>query len=162
MNCKICIYGKGPDETLLKQRIADYELNNIQIKPWTNNLREAMSDAVFSALRRMESFPLVIGEALEAGLAIATTNTNGAKEYFSYAEKEKPFGLMANIKDPKAMASILKEIVQDQELRQRMNENARTFLLENFSLEILADKFLRICEPPPVNQLQPEDFPVGQ
>ena len=69
---------------------------------------------------------------------------------------------MANIKDPKAMASILKEIVQDQELRQRMNKNARTFLLENFSLEILADKFLRICEPPPVNQLKSEDFPVEQ
>lgn len=163
VNCKICVYGEGPDETLLKQKIADYELNNIQIKPWTNNLREAMSDAsIFCTPSHGESFPLVIGEALEAGLAIATTNTNGAKEYFSYAEKEKPFGLMANIKDPKAMASILKEIVQDQELRQRMNENARTFLLENFSLEILADKFLRICEPPPVNQLKSEDFPVEQ
>ena len=146
VNCHISIYGEGPDEALLKQRIADYGLRNMAIHPWTDNLRGAMATAdIFCTPSHGESFPLVIGEALEAGLAIASTRTNGAKEYFSYADADKPIGLLADIYDFKSMAAILTKLVNENELRHTMNKNARRFLLDNFSLQILADKFAGLC-----------------
>lgn len=146
VNCHISIYGEGPDETHLKQRIADYGLTNITIRPWTNDVRGAMAAAdIFCTPSHGESFPLVIGEALEAGLAIASTRTNGAREYFSYADDDKPIGLLSDIHDFEGMAEILTTLVNDSELRQAMNKNARQFLLDNFSLEILAEKFTALC-----------------
>ena len=146
MNCHISIFGEGPDEDLLRNRIAEYRLTNITLHGWTNDLRAEMAKAdIFCTPSHGESFPLVIGEALEAGLAIASTRTNGASEYFSYASADKPIGLLADIQDVQGMTAILTKMVKDQELRRSMNENARAFLLKNFSLQILADKFSRLC-----------------
>ena len=145
-NCHISIFGEGPDKGLLRERIAEYGLKNITLNGWTNDLRVEMAKAdIFCTPSHGESFPLVIGEALEAGLAIASTRTNGAKEYFSYASPDAPIGLLSDIHDAQGMAAILTEMTEKHELRQTMNENARAFLLNNFSLQILADKFSRLC-----------------
>lgn len=147
VNCHISIYGEGPDETLLRSRIAEYELTNITLNGWTNNLRDAFAKAdIFCSPSHGESFSLVIGEALEAGLAIASTRTNGAREYFSYADEDKPVGLLSDIHDVEGMATILKELASNVALRQSMEKNARTLLLDNFSLDILGEKFSRLCQ----------------
>ena len=146
VNCHISVFGEGPDEGLLRDRIAEYQLNNITLHGWTNDLRSEMAKAdIFCTPSHGESFPLVIGEALEAGLAIASTRTNGASEYFSYASADKPIGLLADIHDVRGMAAILAKMVKNHELRRSMNKNARALLLDNFSLQNLADKFSRLC-----------------
>ena len=146
VNCHISVFGEGPDEDLLRGRIAEYGLTNITLNGWTNNLRAEMAKAdIFCTPSHGESFPLVIGEALEAGLAIASTRTNGASEYFSYALADAPIGLLADIHDVQGMTAILTEMVRNHELRRSMNKNARALLLNNFSLQILADKFSRLC-----------------
>ena len=144
--CHISIYGEGPDETYLKNRITEYELTNITINGWTNNLRAELAKAdIFCSPSHGESFSLVLGEALEAGLAIAATHTNGARGYFAKAEPNQPFGLLSKIRDVEGMADILTHLIQDHTLRQNMNKNARNFLVNNFSLNILADHFKMIC-----------------
>ena len=146
VNCHISVFGEGPDQDLLRDRIAEYRLTNITLNGWTNNLRGEMAKAdIFCTPSHGESFPLVIGEALEAGLAIASTRTNGASEYFSYADADAPIGLLADIHDVRGMAAILTKMVKNHELRRSMNKNARAFLLNNFSLQILADKFSSLC-----------------
>ncbi|MDA8654357.1 glycosyltransferase family 4 protein [Alphaproteobacteria bacterium] len=146
VHCHISIYGEGPDETYLKERIAEYELTNITINGWTNHLRTELAKAdIFCSPSHGESFPLVLGEALEAGLAIAATKTNGAKGYFENVEPEKPIGLLSEISDAEGMAQALTQLINDHRLRQNMNKNARSFLLNNFSLNILADHFKQIC-----------------
>ena len=147
VDCHISIYGEGPDEALLKSRIAEYGLSNVTLNGWTNNLRDEFAKAdIFCTPSHGESFPLVIGEALEAGLAIASTRTNGAREYFSYADDDKPVGLLSDIHDVEGMAVILKELVGNVELRRSMEKNARALLLNNFSLDILGKKFGRLCQ----------------
>lgn len=146
INCHISIFGEGPDEAYLKERIAAYGLTNFSLNGWTHNLRAELAKAdIFCTPSHGESFPLVIGEALEAGLAIASTRTNGAREYFSYAGDNKPIGLLSDIHDHASMAANLTELTKDHSLRHAMNKNARAFLLDNFSLEILARKFDRLC-----------------
>ena len=147
VDCHISIYGEGPDEALLKSRIAEYGLTNITLNGWNNKLRDAFAKAdIFCSPSHGESFSLVIGEALEAGLAIASTSTNGAHEFFSHADDGKPVGLLSDIHDVEGMAGILKELVVNVALRQSMGRNARALLLNNFSIDILGKKFRRLCQ----------------
>ena len=147
VDCHISIYGEGPDEALLKSRIAEYGLRNITLNGWTSNLRDAFAKAdIFCSPSHGESFSLVIGEALEAGLAIASTRTDGAREFFSYTDEDKPVGRLSDIRDIEGMAIILKELVGNVALRRSMEKNARALLLNNFSLDILGEKFSRLCQ----------------
>jgi phosphatidyl-myo-inositol dimannoside synthase len=146
INCHISIYGEGKDEAYLKERISELSLDNISIHPWTSDLRAKMAEAdIFCTPSHGESFALVIGEALEAGLAIASTRTNGALGFFSLASKTDPIGFMSDIHDTQGMAGNLMELVSDGELRTRMQENARRLLLENFTLAKLGVKFKELC-----------------
>ena len=93
VNCHISVFGEGPDEDLLRGRIAEYGLTNITLNGWTNDLRSEMAKAdIFCTPSHGESFPLVIGEALEAGLAIASTRTNGASNIFLMPLQMRPLG----------------------------------------------------------------------
>lgn len=146
--CHITIFGEGPDEAYLKQKITDYQLRNIDIQPWTKTLRAEYARAdIFCTSSHGESFPLVIGEALETGLAIASTRTNGGLEYFNYyASKEHPIGLLSDIGSAEQMADILDKLVRDHELRRKMSANARALLTTRLSLGVLGEKFTELCD----------------
>ena len=53
VNCHISVFGEGPDEDLLRDRIAEYGLTNITLNGWTNNLRAKWQKLIFSALPPM-------------------------------------------------------------------------------------------------------------
>ena len=146
--CHITIFGEGPDEAYLKQKIADYQLHNIGIQPWTKTLRAEYAKAdIFCAPSHGESFPLVIGEALETGLAIAATRTNGGLEYFNhYASEAHPIGRLSDIGSAEQMADVLDELVRNHELRRQMSTNARTLLTTRLSLRVLGEKFTALCD----------------
>lgn len=146
VNCHFSIYGEGSDEAYLRQRMAALGLDNVTIHPWTHDLRSAMAEAdIFCTPSHGESFALVIGEAMEAGLAISSTRTDGAMEFFSSTTKDAPIGLLSDPRDYQRMADNLTELVEATNLRKTMQKNARKVILNNFTMETLGQKLRDLC-----------------
>lgn len=87
-----------------------------------------------------EGAPKVLLEAASSGRAIVTTNVSGCKEIVRHHEN----GLLVPPKDPVALASALKTLVQNPALRKQMGERGRKIVLEEFSDEIVVGQTMAL------------------
>lgn len=78
-----------------------------------------------------EGLPKVLLEAASCGRPIVTTDVPGCREIVQHGKN----GLLVPPKDPKALAQAICQLIQDPELRERMGDQGRKLVLENFSLE---------------------------
>ena len=76
------IVGEGPEETLYRQKIADYGLEDrIHLHPFTNNIQQYYSEAqVYVLSSRWEGFGLVLVEAMAHGLPVISSDLPTSKE----------------------------------------------------------------------------------
>lgn len=87
-----------------------------------DDLRERIGDFdAFVLPSRAENCPLVLLEAMAAGLPIVTTDVGGIPELVADGES----GLMVAAEDPEALAQALDRMEADAELRQRLTEGGR-------------------------------------
>jgi glycosyltransferase involved in cell wall biosynthesis len=110
----LTMIGAGPDEALLRRRIADYALTTIRIET-PRPAREAMRRGKALVLpSRAESLPYVLIEAAAAGLPIIATNVGGVAEIMA----PFAFGLVPP-NDTDALAdAIARRIAEPETLRQ--------------------------------------------
>jgi glycosyltransferase involved in cell wall biosynthesis len=78
-----------------------------------------------------EGLPKVLLEAASCGRPIVTTDVPGCREIVQHGKN----GLLVPPKDPNALAQAICQLIQDPELRERMGDQGRKLVLENFSLE---------------------------
>jgi glycosyltransferase involved in cell wall biosynthesis len=86
---------------------------------------------VFPTFFRQECFPLVILEAMQAGLPIITTSEGAIPEIID----NEVNGIIINQKDNDALEYQIKRLVNDQNLRSILGSAARKKFNENFTLE---------------------------
>jgi glycosyltransferase involved in cell wall biosynthesis len=82
-----------------------------------------------------EPSPLVIYEALASGKAIVATNVGGTPEIMT-----QECGFLVKPKDANEIYEKVKFLLENDDLRMRMEKKARERAVENFTWEILAEK----------------------
>jgi glycosyltransferase involved in cell wall biosynthesis len=113
------IYGRGSRGEPLGQIVVDLGLDGrVRINPPTDRLGEQMRNAsVFVLSSRFEGFPLVLLEALAAGLAVVSFDCpTGPGEILI----DGTSGLLVPPEDVHALAAALDRIMGDESLRRRL------------------------------------------
>ncbi|HAJ28084.1 MAG TPA: glycosyltransferase family 1 protein [Syntrophus sp. (in: bacteria)] len=87
-----------------------------------------------------EGLPKVLLEAAACGLPIVTTDTPGCREIV----RDQINGLLVPVKDIKALALALKNLIMNHALRLRMGERGRTIVENEFSLEKVVDETISL------------------
>lgn len=86
-----------------------------------------------------EGNPKALLEAMSCGVACIGSKTPGIEEIISDLDN----GLLCN-HDSKSIAKTIRKILEDDNLRLKIEKNARNFIIEKFSLESVIDKEISI------------------
>lgn len=99
-------------------------------------LRAAANAFVLSS--RSEGLPMVVLEAMMAGLPIVATRVGGVPS----ALEEGHAGLLADPRDPDELAGRMAELLTDADLRARLGSAARERALAEYSVRTMARRYL--------------------
>jgi glycosyltransferase involved in cell wall biosynthesis len=113
------IRGRGPGSGSLRTAVVDLGLTGrVFVEPPTDRLGERMRDAsVFVLSSRFEGFPLVLLEAMAAGLAVVAFDCpTGPGEIVT----DGTSGLLVPAEDVAALAAALGRVMGDEALRRRL------------------------------------------
>lgn len=89
-----------------------------------------------------EGMPKVLLEAAACGRPSVTTDTPGCRDAIVNGKT----GLLVPLKDPQALASAIRCLVLDSELRKRMGESARELALEKFDVKEIVKAHLKLYD----------------
>jgi glycosyltransferase involved in cell wall biosynthesis len=117
------IFGKGTQGTSLERQIVDLGIGErAHINSPTDRLGERMRDAsVYVLSSRFEGFPIVLLEALAAGLAVVAFDCpTGPGEILD----DSTTGLLVSAEDVSALTAALARVMVDESLRRRLSAAA--------------------------------------
>jgi glycosyltransferase involved in cell wall biosynthesis len=86
-----------------------------------------------------EGHPKVLLEAMSCGLPCIGTEVEGIREILKHRETGYLCGT-----DPESIADAIKAILSDEVMRRRIGEKARSYIMENFTLERVLDMELTL------------------
>jgi len=140
---RLAIVGYGP----LQQSLIEC-CDNLSISPFVHflghrdDVAEWYSAAdLFVHSPIVEGFGLVVAEAMACERPIVSTDCGGVKEVLS------EFGFLVPIGDSKKLASaILEAVDENEELKVTKGRNARKYIVENYSLPVIAEKWLSLYQ----------------
>lgn len=137
---EINIVGTGAYLDQLKKLDADLG-TQATFHGWLDNDSEELRDlletaSIFVFPSHAENFPLVLLEAMAAGIAIITTDQTGCKEVVGDAAIKVAPG------NPGAIRSAIDKLIGDQALREQLGKDARARLEQNFSWKSVAESYL--------------------
>lgn len=120
----LTVVGDGAQRGELEQLVRDLKLRNVK---FTGRVAPeempALCDAadIYLNASNVDNMPLSILEAFSAGLPVVTTNAGG----IPYIVKHEETGLLVEMNDFEAMAASAIRLLEDQELAERLINNAR-------------------------------------
>jgi glycosyltransferase involved in cell wall biosynthesis len=118
------IYGRGPREWRLRRQLAQVGLGErIRIVGASERLGEDLAEgSVFVLSSEQEAFGIVLLEAMRSGLAVVSTACDhGPPEILT----DGVDGLLAPVNDEDALATAMRRVMQDAELRRRLGAAAQ-------------------------------------
>ena len=140
-NAHLMLVGDGPDEELLRSKVQTMGLeNHVSFYPFTrrpNLVFERIDMTVMASLYK-EGLPNVILESMSMGVPVVSTNLGGVPE----AVVDGETGYMVAPGNPDQLAEAIYQLWADQAAFQRMGQNARKLMTEQFDKEIQFDRFL--------------------
>lgn len=140
----INVVGTGPYLNDLRA-LAEALPVNVNFHGWLDNDSDELkalfeSSAIFVFPSHAENFPLVLLEAMAAGLAIVTTNQTGCREVVGDAALCVPPG------DECAIREAVEKLAGDEELRMRLGQAARDRLEKYFSWTAVAQQHMTVFD----------------
>jgi glycosyltransferase involved in cell wall biosynthesis len=126
--CRIA--GEGPERARLEALIADLDLaDRVVLEGWRDDLADFLAQGhVFAFLSYQEGFPLVLLQAMAAGLPIAASAIDGVDEMLTDGDN----GLLVPPGDPAALAEALAALLTDPSRAARLAEAARAMVERDF------------------------------
>ncbi len=141
---KFKIVGSGEDESLLKNLITEYRLENyVNLLPPTNNVVDLYKSAsIYCMSSRWEGFPMVLLEARECGLCCVSFDCpEGPAEQIT----DGVDGFLCEPENLDILAEKLKIVMENESLREEFGKKA----YENnkrFSTESITEKWKNLLE----------------
>jgi glycosyltransferase involved in cell wall biosynthesis len=132
--CRIA--GEGPERTRLEALVAALALQDrVSLAGWTDDLPAFLAcGEVFAFPSYQEGFPLVLLQAMAAGLPIVSSAIDGPNEMLAQDES----GLLVPAGDPKALAEALATLIADPTRAARLAAAARVAVERDFGPDALA------------------------
>lgn len=149
-NVKLKIIGHTTDE--MKNLLRQKAINCKGDSSWLELTGELQYEQVLDQMQRCdvfvlptytEGFPNVILESMACGCAIVTTNVGAIPEILTDDSKGK-YGIMVEPKNAEALASAIKTLQNDENLKKQCRENARRRVFERYSMPIVWNKLQKI------------------
>lgn len=138
---KLIIVGSGHEEKLLKQLTHNLGLEGcIEFEgeaPYADIPRYLAKASIFVRPSLSEGLGSAFLEAMAAGVAIIGTSVGGIPDFL----KDGETGLFCKPGDSDSVADKIIEIMEDDSLRQRLIENGRKLVEENYTWDKIAKKF---------------------
>ncbi len=141
-NVKLTIVGSGPDETVLKYMARDLNIiDGVAFKGRQEDvLSELYSTDIFVLPSLSEGMSNVLLEAMACGLPVVATCVGGNGDLI----KDRHNGLLIPPKDSISLSEALLELLEDDELVQRLGKEARKTVEENYSMGHIVDKYVEL------------------
>lgn len=139
----VVIAGKVDDTPYCRDLLARHEAMGLALVVRFLGFRRdvqalyAAADA-FVLSSRSEGLPMVLLEAMMAGLPVVATRVGGVPETVSEGT-----GLLVEAQDPKALAGAMRQVLVDGHLAQRLGAAARELAEREYSLESMTAGYLR-------------------
>lgn len=120
----------------LKYKVQSYGLEKrVHYLGVQENVKELLAaSSVLVLPSYSESHPLVILEAMAAGVPVIATNVGGIPEIISHEKN----GLLIPLDDPNSLAREIARLLEDAEFRGQLIQNAKRTVREKFSLDKMA------------------------
>jgi glycosyltransferase involved in cell wall biosynthesis len=137
--CHLTVVGDGPERPRLESLIRKYGLEDRVTlagwvdPPWTQRL----TFQILVAPSLEDSFPLVLLEAMMAGIPVVASNVGGIPEIV----EEGRTGTLVPPRDPVALAHAIEQLLQDEPLRLAMGLQSGEAARSRFSVATMAKQF---------------------
>ena len=141
----LSIYGSGPDNQSLHQQIKSLGLETeIEIYPPTCNIAEVYKNSsILCFTSRYEGFGMVVVEAMSFGVVpISFDCPCGPKDIIANGSN----GILIRSFDQKEFASKLAELMNNENQRKQMGENAITSVQEKFEISSIIKQWVNMFQ----------------
>ncbi len=133
------IVGDGSLKTEIEQLISDLNLKDavtlVGRVPYNQIASEYQKLDLFINPSRFESFGVSVLEASSSGIPVIASNVGGLKEV---VENSKT-GVLVDPENTQELANAILEFASDEDLRLKLGQNGRQYVLDNYSLEYSVD-----------------------
>ncbi|MER3446606.1 MAG: hypothetical protein C4291_07060 [Candidatus Dadabacteria bacterium] len=138
----INIVGDGPYLRALQQMAINLKVK-VRFCGWLENTSRELKElfetsSIFVFTSESENFPIVLLEAMTAGMAIITTKDTGCAEVVGDA------GLLINSRDHVAIREALNRLISNPELCRELGQAARSRVEKNFTWSVIAKRYIDI------------------
>ncbi len=138
------IVGDGPEENSLKRLVKDMGLEGsfsfLRSTCDTGKLLAIMDIFVFPSLK--EGLGLSLLEAMAAGRACVASDVGGIKDII----RDYNTGLLVKPESPMKLETAIVELLENDDLRKDLGENARDLVTKSFSLDTMTEEILDVYE----------------
>jgi glycosyltransferase involved in cell wall biosynthesis len=156
-NLKLTIAGNGPLEGELKKLcqalgVAEF----VEFAGMVQNANERLRDAdLFVLPSRAEGLSNALLEAMSHGLPCIATNVGGNVELIGGDNHKKIMpgefmtarnGLLVNPDDVDGISEAMVHLIRNRTEREEMGRKGRVFIGENYSIDLIADKYIALYE----------------
>jgi glycosyltransferase involved in cell wall biosynthesis len=137
--CSLLLVGDGPERPGLERRVADLGLaDRVEFAGWVDPPWSARRTFdVLAVPSFTEGFPLVIVEAMLAGIPVVASAVGGIPEIVVDGDT----GLLVPPHDAPALADALRRLLGDPDLRQAMAARCRQVALAQYTAATMAAHF---------------------
>lgn len=144
VNFKLLIAGKGPLETELKEYTKELELSdNVVFTGFVENIKDFMcSIDVFVLTSLWEGFGYVITEAMACEKPVIAFNVSSNPEIIDNGQT----GYLVEKNDLSQFAAHIKQLAENEDLRQQMGKAGRQRLEKNFTMKTTVKKVCKLLE----------------
>ena len=99
---------------------------------------------------RWEGMPLVLLEAMRAGIPIAATDVHGIRE----ALDDGKCGLIVPTEDPAALADAMLRLIHEPELAKQLGQAARRRFEQHYTLQKMMEGYMALLDPSSAGQVE--------
>jgi glycosyltransferase involved in cell wall biosynthesis len=136
---ELVIFGKATEEELQNFPLTTHPMNFISSAQQMVKLYNAADAFVLPSLE--DNLPNTVMEALSCGVPVVSFNVGGVPEMVQH----KKNGYLATVKNSHELANGLYEILYHPQ-PDILKENARSFVLKNYSNHIIAEKYMQLYQ----------------
>lgn len=144
-NIRLSLLGDGEDAELLKKKVKEADLENVILLlgklPYSGVVVELLGSDIFVLPSlRVEGFPMILVEAMFAGLPVVATDVGGVSDAIEDGET----GFLVKLGDTSGFAEKLNLLINNDELRDKMGKNALIKARREFGVDVMLDKYEKV------------------